>query len=59
MIVYWKSHRRQPVRMDPGSFLADPQSLVPYGWCTHCGGEVYDNGAQYCVRCLSEKGKQV
>ena len=55
MVIYLQSHRRRPIRLNPLLPYEYAQGMVPFGWCSRCGGEVYQQNADLCVQCRKEK----
>lgn len=56
MVLYLKSHRRQPVWVGRRSGQRDRQAAIPDGWCALCAMEVFGEGT-LCPRCLEMTNK--
>lgn len=56
MVIYLKSHRRQPVWVGRRSGQYDRQAAIPDGWCAQCAMEVFGEGT-LCPRCLDMTNK--
>ena len=55
MVIFWKSHRRRPVRVGRCRGAFDPQTAIPAGWCVCCGREVFLPGEDRCPDCMRKE----
>lgn len=58
LIIYQKDHKRRPIRFGPAPLFHDTQADFPAGWCSQCGGEVFEMGRSRCIRCRKTKGEK-
>ena len=55
-IIYCKSHKRRPVSRGSFPLFRDTQAAIPAGWCGVCGGEIFEENMELCIRCRNLKG---
>lgn len=54
-VIYLRSHKRRPIRLQRGIFPEDVQGSIPFGWCENCGMECYTPGCLLCPQCMRKE----
>lgn len=56
-VLYLRSRKRRPIRLERSIFPEDIQGSIPFGWCDGCGMECYEPGFTLCPACLRKEMK--
>ena len=54
-VLYLRSHKRRPIRLQRSIFCEDVQGSIPFGWCEGCGVECFTPGCLLCPACMRKE----